>query len=70
VRWAGAIGRDTFFSFLTSLASRDVMCRPVSSVVMSGCGGVVVVACLMGALRSSKRSGVAICPCLISLVLC
>ncbi len=51
MRWAEPIGRDNLFSFLTSLAYRDVMCRPGSIVAMSGCGGVVVVACLMGALR-------------------
>ena len=44
----GAMGRDDweglFVSFLISLAYGDATNRPKSIVVMSGCGGVVVVA--------------------------
>jgi hypothetical protein len=44
------IGRVKFRSFLSSLAYGDVMCWLGTIVVGSGCGGVVVVARLLGAL--------------------
>jgi hypothetical protein len=70
VRLARTIGRVKFFSFLTSLASGDVMGRSGSIVGRSGCGGAVFVACLLGALGSSRSARVAICPCSVSLMLC
>jgi len=69
VRLAGTIRRVKILSFLTSLAYGDVMDRPGSIVVRSGCGGVVFVACLLGARGSIRIAWVANCPCSVSLML-
>ena len=51
--WPGLV-RDTFFCFITSLASGDVMGKLGSIVVVNGCGDGIVVSRIMGAPPSGR----------------
>ena len=60
---------DTFFSFLTSLASGGVTSKLGSIVVLPGCGDDIGVSRLMGAL-SVERYVTDVCPCLVNVLNC
>ena len=54
----GSVSVVEFSSFLTSLPYGDAMSRHVSMAVVGGCGSVVVVTRLSGALGLRKRADV------------
>jgi hypothetical protein len=58
----------TFFSIFTSLASRGVMGKLGTIVLLLGCGDGIFVSILMGA-PFGGRSMTDVCPCLVTVVL-